>query len=59
MANGVYTRAEACAILKVHKNTLLRWLTDGTIKGFKVGSRWRIKKEEIDRILQNNGSKER
>ncbi len=51
MANGVYTIKEACAVLKVHENTVLRWLSDGSVKGFKVGSRWRIDKSEIDRLL--------
>lgn len=44
------TTKEACERLKVHPNTMLRWLADGTIKGIRFGKLWRIPDTEIDRI---------
>ena len=51
--------AEAAEYLYIGRNTLLKLLPNGTIKGFKVGNRWRIKKEDLlefmntDRAWQN------
>ena len=39
--------AEAMEYLFISKNTLLKMLHNGTIKGFKVGKQWRIKKEDL------------
>lgn len=41
---------EACKTLRVHENTMLKWLNDGTIKGIKFGKLWRIPDTEIERI---------
>lgn len=37
--------SEAVEYLYIGRNTLLKLLHNGTIKGFKVGNRWRIKKK--------------
>ena len=47
MINEVLTFAEAVEYLYIGRNTLLKLLHNGTIKGFKVGNRWRIKKEDL------------
>lgn len=41
---ALLTFAEAMEYLFISKNTLLKMLHNGTIKGFKVGKQWRIKK---------------
>ena len=41
---AILTFAEAVEYLYIGRNTLLKLLHNGTIKGFKVGNRWRIKK---------------
>ena len=56
---AILTFAEAVEYLYIGRNTLLKLLHNGTIKGFKVGNRWRIKKEDLlefmntDRAWQN------
>jgi excisionase family DNA binding protein len=42
---------EAAEFLKVNSRTVLRWLNEGKIKGFRIGRDWRIKKSEIHRIM--------
>ena len=44
---ALLTFAEAMEYLFISKNTLLKMLHNGTIKGFKVGKQWRIKKEDF------------
>ena len=44
---ALLTFAEAIEYLFISKNTLLKMLHNGTIKGFKVGKQWRIKKEDL------------
>lgn len=48
--NEFLTVKQACAILQVHGNTMLRWLNDGTIKGVKVGKLWRIPRQNLPRV---------
>ena len=49
---ALLTFAEAMEYLFISKNTLLKMLHNGTIKGFKVGKQWRIKKRGFDRIFK-------
>ena len=44
---ALLTFAEAMEYLFISKNTLLKMLHNGTIKGFKVCKQWRIKKEDL------------
>ena len=44
---ALLTFAEAMEYLFISKNTLLKMLHNGTIKGFKVGKQWSIKKEDL------------
>jgi excisionase family DNA binding protein len=48
----IYTPKEAAAILKVCDRTVKNKLNEGTIKGFKIGNRWRISQKELDRIQE-------
>ena len=50
-AIDVLTAEEAAGILRVHQNTLKKWLRDGKMKGLQIGREWRISKAEIDRLL--------
>jgi excisionase family DNA binding protein len=45
-----YTLQEASKKLKVHENTMLKWLNKGIVKGVKFGHLWRIPDSEIDRF---------
>ena len=47
-----FTVEEAAEFLKIHKNTVHKWLLDGKIKGVKLGRVWRIPRSEIEKILK-------
>lgn len=44
------TIPEAAKILRFNNLTLWKMVTRGEIKGFKVGSKWRIRKDFIDKM---------
>ena len=44
---AILTFSETVEYLYIGRNTLLKLLHNGNIKGFKVGNRWRIKKEDL------------
>ena len=52
---NVYTPAEVADILKVSVETVKRHLREGTLKGFKVGTRWRVKESDLKEFMRTNG----
>lgn len=44
---------EISKYLGVHEMTVYRWLKKGVLPGFKVGGRWRSKKDVLDTFLMN------
>ena len=49
----IMTLKECQQILKVGKNTMLELLHTRQIEGFKIGSRWKVKKESLVEFIQN------
>ena len=47
------TISEAADLLRVHEETVRRWLQAGRLKGSKLPGRgdWRVPQSEIDRVL--------
>jgi len=45
-----YTVKEVSVILKLHKNTVLKLLHNGSIKGIKIGKEWRILSADMPRV---------
>ena len=50
-AERPFTVQETAEFLKVHINTVKRWIKEGRIKAVKIDRHWRIRRSEIDRIL--------
>lgn len=48
----ILTAREAGDMLKVSDQTIRNMIRQGEIKGFKVGRSWRIKREEIEKLVQ-------
>ncbi len=48
----IMTLREACELLKVGKNTMLRLLHDKEIEGFMIGNRWKIPKESVVEFIR-------
>jgi putative resolvase len=45
------TPPEAAKLLDVTKATLYRWIEAGQMKAHRIGGRWRIPPQEVERIL--------
>lgn len=43
----VYTLSELEPILGVTHRTLLRYITDGKLKGVKIGGRWKVSQDNL------------
>lgn len=50
----IYTPKEVADELRCNRETVNRLLRNRTIKGFKIGNRWRIRDDELMR-LQDEG----
>lgn len=49
----IYTASEVADKLKVNKETVMRKLRKGELKGFKVGRLWRITAESLEEYKIN------
>ncbi len=49
----IMTLKECQQLLKVGKNTMLELLHTRQLEGFKIGSRWKVKKESLVEYIQN------
>lgn len=47
----IMTTKEMARYLGVHEMTVYRWLKKGVLPGFKIGGRWRSKKDFLDSYL--------
>ena len=47
----IMTTKEIAKYLGVHEMTVYRWLKKGVLPGFKIGGRWRSKKDLLDNFL--------
>ncbi len=50
----ILTTKELAEYLKLTEVTIYKYATMGKIPGFKIGSRWRFDKEQIDELLKND-----
>ena len=52
----IMTVVEVADYLRVHFQTVLKLLRDGSIRAQKVGRSWRILKSEVDKYLRGENS---
>jgi len=50
------TPQEAATMLKVHVNTIYRWIESGELKGVKIADTWRIDQVDLEHKLSGNGN---
>ncbi len=48
----LYTTQEVAEILKVHQRTVFRHIKSGKLKATKILGHWRIKKEDLDKLIK-------
>jgi len=53
MVGKILTTKELASYLKLTEVTIYKYANEGKIPGFKIGSRWRFDKEQIDDLLRN------
>ena len=49
----ILTTKELAEYLKLTEVTIYKYATEGKIPGFKVGSRWRFDKDQIDELMKS------
>jgi excisionase family DNA binding protein len=52
MEEQVWRVREIAKLLNVTRETILKLLQQGTLRGFKVGRDWRVTQTELDRFMQ-------
>jgi excisionase family DNA binding protein len=52
MATTYYTLAEAAELLKLHPQTLRRWIREGKLPARRFGRQFRLRLEDIERVAQ-------
>ena len=52
MATTYYTIAEAAELLKLHPQTLRRWIREGKLPARRFGRQFRLTLEDIERVAQ-------
>lgn len=53
----IITVKELAEYLKIAEKTAYRFVAEGKIPGFKVGSAWRFRKKEIDEWIKKQSEK--
>jgi len=56
-ADEVLTIEDLAAYLKLSKSTLYKLAQEGKVPGQKVGRHWRLRRETIDRWLDNSSER--
>jgi excisionase family DNA binding protein len=47
-----YTPEEVALELRVTRRTVYEWLTSGRLRGYRAGTRWRVRPEDVQEFLQ-------
>ena len=50
--NKMYNIDQVADMLRLCRITVFRYIKSGKIKAIKIGREWRIKQDEIDRIMR-------
>jgi excisionase family DNA binding protein len=56
--DDLLTTRQVQALLKIDRITIYRMLSDGRLKGVKIGSQWRFTPQEVERLLSGEAPRE-
>jgi excisionase family DNA binding protein len=56
MTNRMLTAQELAAYLRVNRSTVYRLLKKGELPGFRIGSEWRFRIDEVNRWFRERNS---
>ncbi len=48
----LYTLEEAATLLRLHPQTLRRWIRQGKLSAQRVGKQWRLRRQDLERAIQ-------
>lgn len=48
----IYTPKEVAARLKLSEKTVLEYLREGKLAGFKIGKHWRIRASDLESLIR-------
>jgi excisionase family DNA binding protein len=51
-----YTLEEAAGVLKLHPQTLRRWIREGKLPAKRFGKQFRLRREDMEQVAQPNMS---
>ena len=54
-----FSVSEAAELLKVHRNTVGRYIKDGRLPGYRVGNQYRIPESTLTRFMEETGDQRR
>lgn len=54
MADILLTLDEVAGMLRVKRRTVQKFIDNGTLEAVKVGGRWRVRPEAVERYLVEN-----
>ena len=54
MMDEILTVQEVADYLRVSRSTVWRWCKQGRVSAFKVGRGWRLRRSEMERLLDQN-----
>jgi excisionase family DNA binding protein len=52
--NEILTTEEVANYLKVSRTTIWRWCNEGRLPAFKIGRGWRVRRGEVERMIDQN-----
>ena len=47
-----FTIDEVAKLLKIHRNTVIKFIETGKLKSFKIGKQYRVSQEQINEFLK-------
>lgn len=50
----LYTPQQVADILDINYQTVLKYIKEGKLKAAKIGSNYRIRREDLERFLEEN-----
>ena len=42
--------------LQVNERTVIQWLRNGKLRGFKIGKRWRVSSRDLEALLEQSAN---
>ncbi len=55
MSSDYLSITQVAELLNVHRNTVVNWVTAGTIPAQKFGGVWRILRSDVEKMGESNG----